>query len=469
MKKVFFVLLFLNSTLLIAQFTPSITFDSQSGNYILEYEGYEGENDSLVFVRVIYEPTTKINPFIWANVSKYSDTSGFYYQYKLKNDISSKQRLEDFDIEILSSIQNIKSPDNFWKHSFYSFVPVFGWYNTKGEYGLADPFDGIAPDSIEDGFSFISSGLPAISNAYFKGKSNIILAFPAEPPAQIEMFLDTIDVFPNYCVIRKTIGPKSVPDPFIAITFLDTLLSYTRQSVQLGWLKNGKDNDCDLDEKPDDGVVKNLENRLLKARNELNEGDTVKASPIGASRELEKFIKKVERISKRSDVMTGEAYALLKYNAEYLLERLITLPPKSIGTILQQIDSLKIEVQNQSKKKNIGGVIFVKGLTLLIDKARKELVKKDSSETALYIALFQLVVDETWELTQKLEEKKKKLAALYVLDEAYIALHHRAEYILEALPEPRRSVHEQRQQMMKEDSSLKEIQQELGTMKKSVE
>jgi hypothetical protein len=167
--------------------------------------------------------------------------------------------------------------------------------------------------------------------------------------------------------------------------------------------------------------------------------------------------------------MTGEAYALLKYNAEYLIEHLITLPPKSKGTLLQQIDSLKIEVQNQSKKKNIGGVIFVKGLTLLIDKARKELVKKDSSETALYIALFQLVVDETWELTQKLEEKKKKVAALYVLDEAYIALHHRAEYILEALPEPRRSVHEQRQQMMKEDSSLKEIQQELGTMKKSVE
>jgi hypothetical protein len=172
--------------------------------------------------------------------------------------------------------------------------------------------------------------------------------------------------------------------------------------------------------------------------------------------------------------MTDEAYALLKYNAEYLLEHLITLPPKPKGTLLEQIDSLKIEVQNQSKKKNIGGVIFVKGLTLLIDKARKELVKKDSSETALYIALFQLVVDETWELTEKLEGKSpkgvdKKLPAIYVYDEAYIALHYRAKYILDALPEPKKNIHEQRQQMMKEDSSLKEIQQELGTMKKSVE
>jgi hypothetical protein len=239
--------------------------------------------------------------------------------------------------------------------------------------------------------------------------------------------------------------------------------------MQLGWLKDGpegagRDNDCDPDEKPDDGVVKNLEKRLTKAQQELTKGDTLKTS-----RELEKFIKKVERISKHNDIMTSEAYALLKYNAEYLLERLITLPPKPTGTLLQQIDSLKIELQNQSKKKNIGGVIFVKGLTLLIDQAKKQLQKQDSSETALYIALFQLVVDETWELTQKLEEKKKKFAALYVLDEAYIVLHHRAEYILEALPEPRRSVHEQRQQMMKEDSSLKEIQQELGTMKKSVE
>jgi hypothetical protein len=393
--------------------------------------------------------------------------NSFDYNYTLFNKPTSEQRIWVFAVftkTYRDSISNIKSPS--WdygipKNEFFASV----------RWTPSDDLD-LQPNSSANGFGIVGNGLPGIVDVYAEGYH--------EPPSFPDgMATDSIPGYSDLTpygpgVVGKTIGPVLSPEPFVAINFLDTLLSYTRQSVELGWLKDGpegagRDNDCDPDEKPDDGIVKNLENRLLKARNELNEGSTVKASPIGAGRELEKFIKKVERISKHSDIMTSEAYALLKYNAEYLLEHLITLPPKPKGTLLQQIDSLKIELQNQSKKRNIGGAIFVKGLTLLIDQAKKQLQKQDSSETALYIALFQLVVDETWELTQKLEEKKKKLAALYVLDEAYIALHHRAEYILEALPEPRRSVHEQRQQMLEKDPSFREMQQELEKMEKSVE
>jgi hypothetical protein len=234
---------------------------------------------------------------------------------------------------------------------------------------------------------------------------------------------------------------------------IDTLFSYIQQCVSLDWLG-------------DANFVKELDNHLTNAKKHLARQDSLKCA-----REVEMFQAKInkeykEAGNKDNRFVTIEGWKFLYYNAQYIIERLITLPPKPTETVLKQIDNLKTELQNQSEKKNIGGALFVKGLTLLIDKAKKELQKVDSSETALYIALFQLVVDETWELTEKLEGKAKKSPAIYVYDEAYIALHYRAEYILEALPKPKKNIHEQRQQMIKEEPSFREFEQELDKMKK---
>ncbi len=113
-----------------------------------------------------------------------------------------------------------------------------------------------------------------------------------------------------------------------AIAWIDTLVSYKHRAVELGWLRGRRDDDCDDDEKPDDGIVKNLDKRLEKARKEL-----VKEDSVQARKELEKFVKKVEQLRKRSEeaekknkpdqvIITKEAYLLLKNNADYLIERL---------------------------------------------------------------------------------------------------------------------------------------------------
>ncbi|MFA6540269.1 MAG: hypothetical protein WCT99_01600, partial [Bacteroidota bacterium] len=78
----------------------------------------------------------------------------------------------------------------------------------------------------------------------------------------------------------------------------------------------------------DDGIVRNIEKRIEKAKKELVKGDSVKAR-----QELEKLVKKVEKLYKRTGeaekekhgnetVISSEAYALLKYNADYLIDRL---------------------------------------------------------------------------------------------------------------------------------------------------
>ena len=76
-----------------------------------------------------------------------------------------------------------------------------------------------------------------------------------------------------------------------------------------------------------------LDRRLDKTKRELSRGDSVRAR-----KDLEIFVMEVEMLNNlskklegrnkqsevrdRSPIMTSEAYALLKYNAEYLIDRL---------------------------------------------------------------------------------------------------------------------------------------------------
>ncbi|HLG32498.1 MAG TPA: hypothetical protein VI362_05625 [Ignavibacteriaceae bacterium] len=307
MKLLFAITFLVYSLQLAAQVEPSITFDPETGNYIIEYMG----EDSLV--QEIFEPSTKIDPFVNAKVIKDMDSNYFIYQYEIMNGESSIQRLQDFDLELFSSITEITSPDEFWKTSYYSFVPVFGWYNSKGEGGLAHPLNGIAPDSSEDGFSFMSTGLPAISKVFFSGNTTIHLSFPDEPPGEVSELLKPLDKFPNNTVVRKTIGPKDPPDPLIPLDFLDTLLNYNQRSLQLGWITNQ--------------ATADKYDSLFATAKTLLEGNHI---PWVEST-LQTVLEECDEDS--SGNITSEAYALLRFNTEYLLENLPEVIPPELNSI----------------------------------------------------------------------------------------------------------------------------------------
>ena len=202
---------------------------------------------------------------------------------------------------------------------------------------------------------------------------------------------------------------------------LDTLIIRTNTALAQHWIGN-------------QNFTKELINHLDNAKKHLNKKDSLKCA-----REVEKFQSKVDREYKEANTrdnrfVTIEGWKSLYYNAQYIIERLVKLPTKPTGTILQQIDELKAEVQNQSKKKNLGGVLLTTSLSLLCDQAKRQLQRADSVETGIYIALFQLFTDEMYDATAALESSRKRLPSLYVKGEAYIALHYRAKYILEVLP-----------------------------------
>lgn len=292
---ILFLILFFQH-FLIAQ-EPSITLDPTTGNYIIRYQGYDGQKREVIF-----EPATKVYPNITACLYYESDSGLYKYEYKLKNDLKSQQRLLAFMLNYYAPLKSIKTPNEEWGIGFFSYRQTIDWSNDMiSSDGMATPYDGIAPDSSVSGFTFISSGLPVIVTCYFEGASKG-LAFPDEPPEKVSELLRPLREFPANTVKRKILGPKNPPDPFIYTDFLGTLISYKHQAYELGWIDN-------------QGIVNSLNKKLEHAKEQLDKGKTKQAI-----NHLNTFINEVN--AQEGKHLSSEAYALLKYNAEYLIEKL---------------------------------------------------------------------------------------------------------------------------------------------------
>jgi hypothetical protein len=317
MKKILIVLFCFSSIIINAQHDASVTFDSQTGNYIIEYMGWPNYGDEdydggKALIQLIFEPSTKIVPSVKSVVYFISDSNKFNYNYKVTNNANSTQRLAKFSVDYNSNISKIEKPNDDWHINFYSFVSVLRWLNSKGTGGISHPLNGISPDSSVTGFAFSSTGFPSISKAYFKGKPTIYLAYPDESNDTIQRKLRPLRKFPNNSVIRKTIGPRDLPVPFIHLEFIDTIITYSDSSFVLGWIKNEQ-------------TKNKYNNYFTTAKTNLEQGDS-----SAARNELEKVLTDCNTDS--SSVLTSEAYALLYFNTEYLVNRVpeVSFPPNDI-------------------------------------------------------------------------------------------------------------------------------------------
>ncbi len=249
-----------------------------------------------------YLPRNRVNITVKSFVRKLQNQ--LLYSYVIENKSSSVQEIDEILLYTKSlSVQNGSGRPK-WRFRLLK-RSLMGWTNLFLELNT------IKRGEVDTSFSYESVGLPFITTYYVRGSNPSLIQPPYDEDAR---FRDKIE----NSVKGPTLGPADPPTPFNGLAFLDTLLSYTRQSAELRWLGRDRDDDCDDDERPDDGVVRNIENRLQKARRELVRGDSVKAR-----KELLKLVRKVDRLQRRGErVMTSESYALLKYNTEYLIERL---------------------------------------------------------------------------------------------------------------------------------------------------
>ncbi|MBI3580397.1 MAG: VCBS repeat-containing protein [Ignavibacteriales bacterium] len=159
----------------------------------------------------------------------------------------------------------------------------------------------IKPGQISGGFGLTSSGLPALIKAFAQGYSPkprllnetgaIVIS---EEMARNDILTNSVQVF--------TVGPVDPPSPFDPLNFLDTLKSWTTQSRSFGWITTQP-------------IVDKYFGYFNTARTQLqgNNGASTKTT-------LQHILQDVNVDS--SSALTSEAYALIRYNTEYLLKKL---------------------------------------------------------------------------------------------------------------------------------------------------
>jgi hypothetical protein len=223
------------------------------------------------------------------------DQGKLRYEYEIKSLPTSKQDVSTFDIPFDLAPSNLRFPQG-WAADAGGGVPRTTWWSRDFAYR-------IRPNEILSGFGYDSEGLPKIMVMYVAGW--------AEPP-ELTFEPDSVVGEDALEASKKvlTVAAAKPPSPFIPLFFLDTLISYKHQAFALGWIKN-------------QGIVQSLDAKLDNAKRQLQRNNTT-----AARNTLQAFVNEVEALWKGEEhpyggkQITSEAYALLKFNAEYLISQL---------------------------------------------------------------------------------------------------------------------------------------------------
>jgi len=160
-----------------------------------------------------------------------------------------------------------------------------------------DSLSNIPPGNNLTGYTVISQGLPAIFSFYIRGHVFIPVFEEGTPDSTIGG-----DVFEN-SFKGRTIAPRIPPTPLNGLNFLDTVKSYITESRTLGWITNDP--------------TANKYGRLIDTARfhlQANNRGVTKAK-------LDSVLVNVYPDS-AAGLITSEAYALLRFNTEYLLKKL---------------------------------------------------------------------------------------------------------------------------------------------------
>ncbi len=313
---------------------------------------------------------------IKATVNFNSQSGQYTYQYTVKNSDQSTGNLIGLDIDISypNGGANLKKdglfiPAGTLLRTFDQTVPTTAkvhvipvgmerpenWIVGISIYGTASWGGGdyiqLKPKQSLNGFGLMSYGLPGmrefkadpaldVDAEYYPGEESVEDA--ADPSDAIIAKIDELNDKVSFK--GRTIGPTAPPANFQPVKFLDYIVSLKKDAYYQGWIiqkyddrdrdqDRDKDKDKDKDKKDkknekgkdDDketGIMNSLDKKLDRVRAELVKGDNREAIE-----KLKAFTLEVAALYKegkgiRQSHITSEAFALLYYNAQYLIDQL---------------------------------------------------------------------------------------------------------------------------------------------------
>jgi len=253
----------------------------------------------------IYPSGKEIEITVSANVIK--SYSGFHYNFLVRNGLNGLQNISDFYVEFSSVIDSISSPES-WLGGISEVWPNILMWNSR------DSLYDISPGNLLSRFAYLSKGLPSIRSFYGVGVFEIPSFEEGKAPDRSEIVGGGIL---ENSVQGYTIGASLLPNPYIPLAFIDTLLNYSERSFELGWILNQQ-------------TVDKYDSLFTSAKTQLQQNNNNAAKAT-----LQIVLQQVDLDSTNN--LTSEAYALLRYNTEYLLGQI----PQSSPNLIVYLKSSK--------------------------------------------------------------------------------------------------------------------------------
>lgn len=288
-------------------FEPYVRFEEKTGRY---YIGHLKDADTGEVYEAVYEPPTLISPYLNFSL-EFNDL--YNYSYQLVNGVDSKQGVSSFKMRVKDQFRDVSLPEPWYFREFRTepFIRVVSRISRDQlpEYQEDEPIFIGSDLSIGDSLQFkIGSEYPPnIIDVYVSGRPTVLnFHFVLAPTPEVQDLRDSVRTQVENAdyrgVLVKTIGPKEIPGNITNTELADTLTSYLAQSCDLGWIENR-------------GICRSLLATLDNVKRQLEQGRTQTAA-----NNLQAFLNEVEALK---DVqLSSEAYALLRFNGEYLLKKL---------------------------------------------------------------------------------------------------------------------------------------------------
>ena len=234
---------------------------------------------------------------VTANCRVYVAGDSLRYVYEWKNSMASKQRMVSFTLEGISANTASQTTPGWRYLGIRRGLLAYSWGPAGDEYVNA-----LGAGKQVQGLELVSISLPSISHLFVQG-------YRPMPDYDLSnannLQLSKRDFVAN-SYKALTIGPKDPPHPFVPLYYLDTLSKYCTQSRAFGWIK-----------------YQASANKYLGYFNSAK--TNLQQNNIVAVRATLTQVLSDVNVDSTSN-LTSEAYALIRYNTEYLLGQLTKAP-----------------------------------------------------------------------------------------------------------------------------------------------
>jgi hypothetical protein len=321
---------------------------------------------------------------------------GYVYTYTCTNQLTSKQSVEDIYVGGLRDTSSLFAPEG-WNASNPRYFDGRLFYNATFEtYGT------IGPGHILSGFGTVSVSPPTIVKYYVQGFR------PFSQQATDEEY--RADIITN-SVSGFTLGTRDTSLRINPVDFLDTITNYANQSRSLSWIK-------------DQSTANRYVGYFGVAKTSLQQNNV--ASTRAA---LQQVLQDVNVDS--SSTLTSEAYALMRYNTEYLLDQLTAQSQEPPFVV--QVDSLSASLATAHANGWIGDRGFTNSLNKQLTDARKNLGKGNLTRASAQLQNFVNRLQKVYHHTLEEQQKGKRRPKNFVTEEGFTFLAGKTTELLTKL------------------------------------